>query len=57
MTLHQKVWFYSLLFLLVCLLAALLIYKFTGNIILVLFVAPPIVHWILKKRINQGDEI
>jgi len=55
MIIHQKAWFYSIIFLLICLLAAVLIYKFTGNIILVLLVAPPIVHWILKKRIDHKD--
>lgn len=55
MTVRQKVWFFSILILLICILAALVIYKYTGNLILVLFIAPPVIHWIIKKRYT--DEI
>lgn len=44
----------SLVILLVCILAAIVIYQYTGNIIVVIFIAPPIIHWILKKR-HESD--
>jgi hypothetical protein len=47
---NQIVWLISIIVLLVCLLAALLIYIYTGHFVLALIVAPPIVHWILKRR-------
>jgi hypothetical protein len=50
MTINQKIWLISLTVLLVCILAAVLIYITTGQVIIVLFIAPPIIHWILKKR-------
>lgn len=56
MTINQKVWLISFIIVLVCILAALLIYIYTGQIILALFIAPPIIHWILKKRQNKGRD-
>lgn len=50
MTTNQKIWLISSIVILVCILAALLIYIYTGQIIIVLFIAPPIIHWILKRR-------
>ncbi|MEX0647601.1 MAG: hypothetical protein WD604_11110 [Balneolaceae bacterium] len=53
MTTNQTVWLISLIILLVCILLALLIYIYTGQIVIVLFIAPPIIHWILKKRMGK----
>ena len=50
MTINQKVWLISFIIIIVCILAALLIYIYTGQIIFALFIAPPIIHWILKRR-------
>ncbi len=46
----QKVNLISLVILLVCILAAIIIYHYTGNVVVAIFIAPPIIHWILKKR-------
>lgn len=56
MTTTQKVWLISFIIILVCILAALLIYIYTGQIVLALFIAPPIIHWMLKKRQNKGTD-
>lgn len=56
MTTNQTVWLISIIVLLVCLLAALLIYIYTGNVILALIVAPPIIHWILRRRTRSKRE-
>jgi len=50
MTTNQKVWLISLIIVLVCILTALLIYIYTGQVVLALFIAPPIIHWILKRK-------
>ncbi|MCC5915059.1 MAG: hypothetical protein JJU46_11835 [Balneolaceae bacterium] len=56
MTTNQTVWLISIIVLLVCLLAALLIYIYTGNVILALIVAPPIIHWILRRKTRSNRE-
>lgn len=50
MDLNQKTNLISILLLLVCILIAVGIYLYNGNIIVAIFIAPPIIHWILKKR-------
>lgn len=50
MNTRQKANYISLIILLVCLLATALIYLYTGNLIIAILFAPPIVHWILKRR-------
>ena len=51
---NQKVWYISALIVLVCFLIAALIYAYTGQIFLFIFVAPPLVHYFLKKRSEQN---
>ncbi|WP_171032821.1 hypothetical protein [Fodinibius saliphilus] len=46
----QKTYLVSFIILLICLLIAAIIYIYTGNIIIAIFFAPPIIHWILQKR-------
>jgi len=50
MTTNQNVWYISAIIVLICLLIAALIYVYTGNLFLFIFVAPPLVHYFLKKR-------
>lgn len=50
MNIKQKVYYISSLILLVCVLATLLIYLYTGRLIIAILFAPPIIHWILKRR-------
>lgn len=50
MDIRQKTNYISLLILLVCLLATALIYAYSGALIIAILFAPPIVHWILKRR-------
>ena len=50
MDIKQKTNLVSLIILLVCILVAVLIYQYTGNIVVAIFIAPPIIHWILRKR-------
>jgi len=58
MNTKQKVWYISAVILLVCVLIALLVYKFTGVIFFAIFFAPPVIHYILKKRWgNEEQEI
>ncbi len=54
MDINQKTSLISIIVLLACILAAVLIYIYTGNVVIVLFIAPPIIHWILNKR--QGSD-
>lgn len=56
MTLEQQVWVISIIVLLISILAAVLIWKYTGNVILALFFAPPVVWYILKKRAELDQE-
>jgi hypothetical protein len=54
----QKTYLISLVVLLVCLALAAGIYMYTGNLIIAIFFAPPIIHWILERRnkLRQRDD-
>ncbi|PAU93095.1 hypothetical protein CK503_13065 [Aliifodinibius salipaludis] len=52
MDIDQKTNLISIIILLVCTLIAIGIYMYSGNIVVAIFIAPPIIHWILKKRAN-----
>jgi len=56
MTTNQKIWLISFIILMVCILLALLLYLYTGHIFIAILIAPPIIHWILKKRQNDPDQ-
>ncbi len=53
MTTNQTVWLITWIIVLVSVLATLLIYLHTGHVIIALIVAPPIIHWIMKKRFSK----
>lgn len=55
MTTNQKVWLISFLIVIACLVAALLIYLYTGQIVIAIFIVPPLIHYILKKRMGKDD--
>lgn len=48
-TKQRNTWI-SLIILLFCILLAAVIYIYTGNVVIAIFLAPPIIHWILEKR-------
>lgn len=50
MDITQKTYLISFLVLLLCLALAGVIYIYTGNVIIAIFFAPPVIHWILQKR-------
>jgi hypothetical protein len=52
---NQKVWYISAVIVLACLLIAALIYVYTGQLFLLIFVAPPLVHYYLKKRSRNNE--
>lgn len=56
MTIKQKIWYFSGLVVLLCLLIAALVYKFTGHLFLMIFIAPPLIHYFLKKRYRSADD-
>ena len=58
MNLKQKTYLISFIILLLCLALAAAIYLYTGNLVIAIFFAPPIIHWILVKRnkINERDD-
>jgi hypothetical protein len=53
MDINQKTNLISIVILLVCILLAIGIYLYSGHIVVAIFIAPPIIHWILKKRTNS----
>jgi len=53
MTTNQKVWYISTVIILFCFLLAAVLYKVTGHLFLAIFVAPPIIHYILRKRLDD----
>ncbi len=55
MTINQKVWLISTLIVIACLIAAFLIYLKTGQIVIAIFIVPPLIHYILKKRMGNDD--
>ncbi|MGK7370327.1 MAG: hypothetical protein ACNS64_08925 [Candidatus Halalkalibacterium sp. M3_1C_030] len=55
MNLRQKTYYISFVILLICVLATLLIYLYTGQLIIAILFAPPIIHWILKRREQSTD--
>lgn len=56
MNLKQKTYYISFVILLLCLLATALIYLYTGQLIIAILFAPPIVHWILKRKEQSVEE-
>lgn len=55
MDIKQQTYLISFSILLVCLVIAAFIYVYTGTIIIAIFFAPPIVHWILQRR-NKSNK-
>ena len=55
MDLNQKTYYISFVILLICILATLLIYLYTGQLVIAILFAPPIIHWILKRREQSTD--
>lgn len=53
MTTNQKVWAISSIIILLCFILAGVLYLYTGQIFLAIFIAPPIIHYILKKRMVE----
>lgn len=51
----QKTYLISFIILIVCIAVAAVIYIYTGNLIIAIFFAPPIIHWILQKRRKSND--
>lgn len=49
MTPNQSVWYITLLIIFLCLVLAAVVYELTGYLVLVLFVAPPLVHYYLNR--------
>lgn len=56
MNLRQKTYYISFVILLICILATLIIYLYTGHLIIAILFAPPIVHWILKRREQSSSK-
>jgi hypothetical protein len=56
MTTHQTIRLISIVILLVCLLLALIFYLYTGQIFIAILIAPPIIHWILKKKAGGSQD-
>lgn len=52
----KKVYLLSFLILLLCLALAGVLYVYTGDIVIAIFLAPPIIHWILKKRMKSEHQ-
>ncbi len=55
MTVNQKVWLISSIIVVICLILALFIYIYTGQIVIAIFIVPPLIHYILKKRMGNDD--
>lgn len=55
MDIRQKTNTISLLVLVICILLAVAIYVFTGIVFIAIIFAPPVVHWILKRREEKKD--
>lgn len=47
---RQKAYYISLVILLICLLITALVYLYTGQVILIILFAPPLVYWLLKSQ-------
>jgi len=56
MDITQKTYLISFLILLACLVLATIIYWYTGTVVIAIFFAPPIVHWILKQRRDSSSQ-
>lgn len=56
MTINQKIWLISSIIVVLCLILALLIYLYTGQIVIAIFIVPPLIHYILKKRMGDDDK-
>lgn len=52
----KKIYLISFLILIVCLLLAAIFYIYTGDLIIALFIAPPIIYWMLQKRYKMKNK-
>lgn len=55
MDIKQKTYYISFVILLICILATALIYLYSGQLIIAILFAPPIIHWILKRRERESS--
>lgn len=54
MNLKQKTYYISFFIVLVSLLLTYVIYVYTGNLIIAILFAPPIIYWILRRRAEEN---
>lgn len=50
MDLRQKTNLISLMVMLVCIALGIIMFMYTGNVLIVILFAPPLIHWIMKKN-------
>lgn len=47
---NRTTWYLSALILLICILIAVAVYLFTGQVFLVIIFAPPVIHYFVNKK-------
>jgi len=53
---RQKATYINILVVLLCILLAVILYFITGHIVLAIFIAPPVIYWILERNNHQSGE-
>lgn len=43
----------SIAIIVICIVLGIVIYNYTGNVLIILLFAPPIIYWILRKQANE----
>ena len=50
MNLGDKTNIISIIVILICVVLGIIIYSYTGNILVAIIIIPPVIHWMLKNR-------
>jgi Flp pilus assembly protein TadB len=56
MTTNQTVWLITWIIVLVCILIGVLVWIYTGQVFVAIIAAPPVIHWILKRRQGRDSD-
>jgi len=54
---RKKAIYINFIVVLICILLAVIIYIKTGQIAIAIFIAPPIIYWILERKNRQNTDL
>jgi len=54
---RKKAIYINLIVVLICILLTIIIYINTGQIAVAIFIAPPVIYWILERKYRQNNDL